>query len=48
VDSDAHCIWDVRNFDYADMLLSELDFPEELVVNRSVEEYRKYINRGRI
>jgi putative hydrolase len=48
VDSDAHCIWDVRNFDYADMLLTELDFPEELVVNRSVEEYRKYINRGRI
>lgn len=48
VDSDAHCIWDVRNFDYADMLLSKLDFPEELVVNRSVEEYRKYINRGRI
>lgn len=48
VDSDAHCIWDVLNFDYADALLSELDFPEELVVNRSVEEYRKYVNRFRI
>jgi putative hydrolase len=48
VDSDAHCIWDVLNFDYADALLSELDFPEELVVNRSVEEYRKYVNQFRI
>jgi putative hydrolase len=36
------------NFDYADALLLELDFPEELVVNRSVEEYRKYVNRFRI
>lgn len=45
VDSDAHCMWDVRNFDLADALLKELDFPEELVVNRSVEEYKKYINR---
>ena len=26
-------------------LLEELDFPEELIVNRSVKEYQKYINR---
>lgn len=45
VDSDAHCAWDAGNFDYADALLKELDFPEELVVNRSLEAYKRYINR---
>ena len=27
--------------------MEELHFPEELIVNRSVEEYQKYINRYR-
>jgi putative hydrolase len=48
VNSDAHCMWDVLNFDYADALLTELDFPEELVVNRSAEIYKTYVNRFRI
>lgn len=45
VNSDAHCSFDVGNHAYAYRLLDEMDFPEELIVNRSVEEYKKYINR---
>lgn len=44
VNSDSHCAADVGDHRNADRLLAELDFPEELVVNRSVEEYKKYIN----
>ncbi len=45
VDTDAHCAFDVGDFGYAAELLAELDFPEKLVVNRSLEEYKKYVNR---
>ncbi|MCC8051674.1 MAG: phosphatase [Clostridiales bacterium] len=47
LDSDAHCAVDVGNHIYSEQLLAELDFPEKLVVNRSVEEYKTYINRFR-
>lgn len=43
--SDAHCAADVGNHQFTDKLFECLDFPEELIVNRSVEEYKKYINR---
>ena len=46
VNSDAHCAMDVGGHEYAKALLSELEFPEHLVVNRSVEAYKKYTNRG--
>ena len=45
VNSDAHCSFDVGNHAYAYSLLDEMGFPEELIVNRSVAEYKKYINR---
>ncbi|MDO4321782.1 MAG: phosphatase [Lachnospiraceae bacterium] len=45
INSDCHCAADVGNHQYADELLKEIDFPEHLIVNRSVEEYKKYINR---
>ncbi len=45
INSDCHCAADVGNHQYADKLLAEIDFPEHLIVNRSVEEYKKYINR---
>lgn len=45
INSDSHCAADVGNHQYADRLLDEMDFPEHLIVNRSVEEYKKYINR---
>ena len=47
IGSDAHVDLDVGRHDEALKLLEEIDFPEELVVNRSVEELRKYVNRFR-
>lgn len=45
VNSDAHSAFDVGAHEYAEALLKELDFPSELVVNGSIEQYRQYINR---
>ena len=45
LNSDAHYTDDIGNHSMTDVLLEELDFPEHLIVNRSVEEYRKYVNR---
>lgn len=45
LNSDAHCAADVGNHQYSEELLREMEFPEQLIVNRSVEEYKKYINR---
>lgn len=47
VDSDAHNVWEVGDHDYAYELLKAMDFPAELVVNRSVEMYKTYTNRFR-
>lgn len=47
LDSDAHTQEDVGNHCFLDPLLEEMHFPEELVVNRSVAEYKKFINRFR-
>lgn len=43
--SDAHVDTDVGRHDEALGLLEEIGFPEELVVNRSVEELKKYVNK---
>lgn len=47
MNSDAHCAEDVGNHQFTDLLISELDFPEHLIVNRSLEEYKTYTNRFR-
>jgi len=47
IGSDAHVDLDVGRHDEALQLLEEIDFPERLVVNRSVEELKKYVNRFR-
>ena len=44
--SDAHVDTDVGRHDEALQLLEEMNFPERLVVNRSVEELKKYVNCG--
>ena len=44
MDSDAHFDTHIAEFDAARVLLEELDFPEELVVNHSVNALRGYIN----
>lgn len=43
LDSDAHCEADVGNHSRAYDLLKEVDFPEELVVNTSLENAASYI-----
>ena len=45
LNSDAHWCGDIGNHAMSMALIEELGFPEELVVNRSVEEYKKFINR---
>ncbi len=46
IGSDAHVDTDVGRHEEALRLLEEMNFPEELVVNRSVEELKKYVNCG--
>lgn len=43
--SDAHVDEDVLKFDLAEALLKEVDFPEELIINDSVEKLKAYTNR---
>lgn len=43
VNSDAHCCVDVGNHARAFALLEEIDFPEELVVNSSIEKAAEFI-----
>lgn len=43
LDSDAHCEADVGNHTRAHELLKEMDFPEELVVNSSIDKVTAFI-----
>ncbi|HIR94340.1 MAG TPA: phosphatase [Candidatus Egerieimonas intestinavium] len=45
VGSDAHIEFDVGRHDYAYQLLQQINFPEELVLNRSWEALRNHLNR---
>lgn len=45
INSDAHFDTLIGEFDEATALLESLDFPEELVLNRSVDALKGYINR---
>lgn len=48
VDSDAHTDSLVGCHQYVQKILEEMKFPEELIVNRSVEEFKKYVNKDKI
>ena len=43
INSDAHCEIDVGNHGRVHALLEELDFPQELVANRSLDAAAAYI-----
>ncbi len=45
VNTDAHIDHLVGNFDLAKKKLAEIEFPDSLVVNRSVDEFRKYLRK---
>lgn len=42
--SDAHIKYEVGNHEFAQKILAENDFPEELVVNTNVEKFFEYVN----
>lgn len=44
MNSDAHVFSDVGRRDFSEELLREIDFPEELIVNRSVDVFKEYIH----
>ncbi|MGI6095322.1 MAG: phosphatase [Lachnospiraceae bacterium] len=45
VGSDAHADTLVGRHDYAEELITELGFPEELIINRSVAELKKHLHK---
>ena len=47
VNSDAHFISQIGSHFYAEKILLEMNFPEELVLNHSVEEFLKYTKKYR-
>jgi len=47
INSDAHICYDIANFARAEELLAEIDFPEDLVVNTSVEKFKDYLAKKR-
>ncbi|MCI6675850.1 MAG: phosphatase [Clostridiales bacterium] len=47
VNSDAHFVTAVGNHQYAEQLLKEVQFPEQLVVNNSVEQFYTYTRKGK-
>jgi putative hydrolase len=44
--SDAHISFDIANYEHLYPLLQETEFPEELIVNRSVELFRKHLKNN--
>ena len=43
--SDAHISFDIANYEHLYALLQETEFPEELIVNRSVEVFKKCLKK---
>lgn len=41
--SDAHISFDIATYDYALQLVSETDFPEELIMNTDVKKFKEYL-----
>ena len=44
IGSDSHISCDVGNFSNAQKILEDMDFPEDLIVNTSIERLKNYIN----
>lgn len=41
--SDAHISYDIANYDNIYPLLAETEFPERLIINQSMDDFKKYI-----
>jgi putative hydrolase len=47
--SDAHICFDIGNFKKAEELIKELDIPDDMIINTSVERFKQYLfNKGKI
>ena len=44
--SDAHISFDIANYEHLYALLQETEFPESLIVNRSVELFKKHLKKN--
>lgn len=44
--SDAHVSFDIANYEFLYALLQQTEFPEELIVNRSVEIFKNYLKKN--
>ena len=42
--SDAHISFDIATYDYALQLVAETEFPEELIMNTSVDKFKSYLS----
>lgn len=42
LNSDAHCRYDILNFEYILPILKEVNFPDELILNTSTDKFIKY------
>lgn len=42
--SDAHISFDIANYEFLYPLLAETEFPDELIVNRSIKVFKDYLN----
>lgn len=47
MNSDSHVFSDVARHDFSDSVIAEADFPEELIVNRSVKAFKAALARKR-
>lgn len=47
IGSDSHFYATLGDFEYADVLLKEVDFPDELIMNISTEKFLKYLEDKR-
>ncbi|MCI5943245.1 MAG: phosphatase [Eubacterium sp.] len=45
MNSDSHVFSDVGRHDFSEEVIREIGFPEELIVNRSVDVFKEYIGR---
>lgn len=43
--SDAHISFDIANYEYLYSLLQDTEFPESLIVNRSVDIFKRYLKK---
>ncbi len=46
--SDAHISFDIATYGHALELVAETEFPEELIMNRSVEMFKQYLSAKRV